>query len=288
MHDVSIVVATKNRNEQLNTMLASLIPAIQDVDYEVIAIVGEPKNKTLEVLDKYRVKNIHIESECMGHGNHSWGQLYNFGFRKSDAKWIMYCSDDITFNEGCFRNAINELDKQPDTVAGGSFFYRTFPSDPIFDIYGVDYTYGHKLMVNYGLIRKDAFWEVGGLEETYYKFYCADGDLCFKLYDIGKTNILLPKCLVTHRKGIDSTAKMHFSGSNNDIANYEKRWQKYLKIYAGLNPRRVWLRDLERLERIKNGTQIEDNDSRRFIKMEKQIAFGLAAGDAPDIKEIWL
>ena len=249
--DIGIVLATKNREVLLDRMLNSLQLATRGVSYEIIVIDGDSRDNTLAILKKYGIKNIYSESQCMSisrhnktyPGYHSWGEMYNFGFKKTNAEWIMYCSDDIEFNPDCFANAMEALRTQPESVVGGMFYYRTFPSDNIFNIFGIDYTYGHKLMVNYGLVRRTAFWEVGGLD-TDYVFYCADGDLCFKLYEAGKTFIPLPKCLVTHYKGMDKSACFHMSRSNQDIAKYKEKWAKYVKM-AGLSPRRIWLKDLE-------------------------------------------
>ena len=246
--DIGIVLATKDRAVALDKMLVSLFKAVRDVSFDIFVIDGDSKDDTLEILKKHGIKNIYKESECMSSGchdgfysgYHSWGEIYNFGFKKTDAEWIMYCSDDIVFNPDCFTNAMKVLRGQPESVVGGMFYYRTFPSDDLFNIYGIDYTHGHKLMVNYGLVRRTAFWEVGGLDETYV-FYCVDGGLCLKLYDAGKNFIPLPECLITHYKGMDASAKFHMSRSNQDIAKYKAKWIKYVER-AGLEPRRYWLK----------------------------------------------
>ena len=247
--DIGIVLGTKDRAEHLDRMLESLFKAIRDVSYEIIVIDGDSRDNTLEVLKKHNINKIFKESECMHPGNHegiypgchSWGEIYNFGFKQTDAEWIMFGSDDIVFNEDCFTNAMKALRGQSDLIAGGMFYYRTFPSDPLFDVYGIDYTYGHILMLNYGLLRRTTFWEVGGLDETYV-FYCADGDLSFKLREAGKVLFPLPECLVTHYKGMDWSSTFHMSQSNNDIAKYKDRWMKYVEK-GGLEPRRLWLEE---------------------------------------------
>ncbi len=246
--DIGIVLATKNRAGLLDKMLESLFKAMKGVSYEIIIIDGDSADNTLGVLKKHGIENVYKESKCMGPGYHekdypgyhSWGELYNFGFKKTTAEWIMYCSDDIEFNPDCFTNAMEVLREQPESVVGGMFYYRTFPSDDQFVEYGIDYTYGHYLMLNYGLLRRKAFWEVGGLDETYV-FYCADGDLSCKLIEAGKKLIPLPKCLVTHHKGMDASACFHMSRSTPDINKYKDKWLKNIKK-AGLEPRRLWLK----------------------------------------------
>ncbi len=246
--DIGIVIATKNRAEPLDKMLTSLASAMGgNVTYEVIAIDGNSKDNTLQVLKKHGVKRIYKESECMELGRHnnirpgyhSWSELYNFGIKQTEAAWVMFCSDDIIFNEGCFVYAMRILRNQPEPVAAGMFYYKTHPSDILFEKFGIDYTYGHYLMLNYGLIRRTTFWEVGGLNEDYI-FYCADGDLSLSLYKADKVLLPLPESLVTHYKGMDGMAKLHMAHSNNDIAKYKFKWVTNVGK-AGLDPRRLWL-----------------------------------------------
>jgi len=246
--DIGIVVATKNRAGVLDKMLTSLSEAMGgNVTHEVIAIDGDSQDNTRQILQEHKVDKIFRESECMEKGRHdairpgyhSWGELYNFGFKQTDAAWLMFCSDDIIFNKDCFIYAMRILRNQPEAVAGGMFYYKTHPSDDLFIKFGIDYTYGHYLMLNYGLVRSKSFWEVGGLNE-HYVFYCADGDLSLSLYKAGKVLLPLPECLVTHYKGMDEMATMHMAHSNKDIAEYKYKWQGAADK-AGLEPRRLWL-----------------------------------------------
>ena len=241
-YDVAVVLGTKNRARRLDQMLKSLLPAMEGVNYEIVVIDGDSIDNTSDILKKHKIQNAYVESKCLGEGRHSWGEIYNFGFSKSIAKWGMYCSNDIVFNSECFSRAIRILDEQPKSVVGGAFYYRTLPSDSQFKRFGVDYTFGQKLMMNYGLISREAFWEVGGLD-TSYKFYCADGDLCFKLYEKNKNFIPLPGCLITHYKGKQS----NLCYGREDIAKYKTRWKKYVDIVSYPNPRRLWLTEEEHL-----------------------------------------
>ena len=66
--------------------------------------------------------------------------------------------------------------------------------------------------MNYGLVRLDDFKRVGGLDGRY-KFYCADGDLCYKLYQSGKQLIPLPGCFVVHNNVLDVQKKVNTDNS---------------------------------------------------------------------------
>lgn len=237
--DVSIVIATKNRARLLDEMLTSLAEAARGVHYEVIVIDGSSSDNTLDMVHKHGIKQIHNETVSLGKGRHSWPQLYNFGFSKARGVWGMYASDDITFNEGCITKAIEVLNRQTKEVAGGIFFYKNRIAESGWDTFGIDYTYGQKLLMNYGLLRLEEFRGVGGLDEAY-KFYCADGDLCFKFYEKGKVLIPLPQCLVIHNNILDNQKKINLKESNHDIEFYLQKWKHFVSTDKTPEPRRLF------------------------------------------------
>ena len=236
MVDISIVLATQNRAQHLRKLLENLKIALCGVSSELIVIVGDCTDNTEEVLKEFNIP-FEFERNLLGNGKHNWAELYNSGFAKSTGYWSMYASDDIVFNPYCFLYALEELRNVDDSIAGGIFFYKNLGDQLNF---GIDYTYGRKMLLNYGLVRTDYFHKVHGLD-TSYAFYCADGDLCFKLYEDGKDFIPLRKCLVTHKHIYDKNKQAHYAYANSDIAHYKEKWIKYANIDESLNPRRVEL-----------------------------------------------
>ncbi|MCF6147392.1 MAG: methyltransferase domain-containing protein [Candidatus Kuenenia sp.] len=241
--DVSIVVATKNRASLLEKMLTSLKTAASGVSYEIIVIAGDSSDNTMEILRKHGINQIYNETNYLGEGKHSWPQLYNFGFSKAMGKWIMYASDDIVFLDRCVFNAIELLNEQDSNVAGGIFFYKNAIAESGWDEFGIDFTYGQKLLMNYGLIRRESFEEIKGLDEEY-KFYCADGDLCLKLYKNNKVLIPLPRCFVLHNNVLDSQKKINLNDSNQDIELYSQRWKHFVPIKLPEPRRLIWNKNL--------------------------------------------
>lgn len=237
--DVSIVIATKNRARLLDEMLTSLARATRGVNYEVIVIEGNSSDNTLEILHKHGIQHIYHETVCLGEVRHSWPQLYNFGFSKARGVWGMYASDDITFNEGCISKAVELLNNQDQDVVGGIFFYKNIIAESGWDTFGIDYTYGQKLLMNYGLLRLEEFRGVGGLNEAY-KFYCADGDICLKLYEKGKALIPLPESLVIHNNILDTQKISNVKDSNQDIDLYSRRWLHFVSTNKIPEPRRLF------------------------------------------------
>jgi len=240
--DVSIVLCTKDRADLLDQTLISLKEAAEGINYEIIVVKGDSSDNTIAVLHKHDISSIYNESECLGAGRHSWPQLYNFGFSKARGKWAMYASDDIIFGPGCICRAVEVLEKQNGNVAGGIFFYKNaYSTNPQWADYGIDFTYGAKLLMNYGLVRLDCFKEVGGLDEDY-RFYCADTDFCYKLYQKGMRLIPLPGCLITHNNILDAQRQANLQVSDTDIKLLLQRWRHFVPTELP-NPRRLMWRE---------------------------------------------
>ncbi len=235
--DVSIVVATKNRGALLEGMLKSLKSASRGITIEVIVIDGTSTDNTRAVLEQHGITQIFNEQEFLGPGRHSWPQLYNFGFARARGRYAMYASDDIIFGDESISNAIGYLDVLPPSVAGGVFFYKNLHTRPDWDKFGIDFTYGQKLLMNYGLVRMEALSAVGGLDESY-RFYCADGDLCYKLYQSGRQLVPLSGCFVVHNNVLDNQKTSNAQTSSDDIARYLNKWRRFVSTEEP-NPRRL-------------------------------------------------
>jgi len=243
-YDLSIILCTKNRADLLDQTLTSIKDAAKGLAYEVIVVVGDCADHTVEVLRKHRIRNVYDESEWLGPGSHSWPQLYNFGFSRARGKWAMYASDDIVFGNNALALAVRFLDECDESVCGGVFFYKNVHAQPGWDRFGIDFTYGQKLLMNYGLVRLDHFKQVGGLDESY-RFYCADTDLCLKLYRLGKQLLPLSGCFVIHNNILDERKKANLQQSDRDIQLLLSRWAHFVPTTLP-NPRRlIWDETLE-------------------------------------------
>ncbi len=239
--DLSVVLSTKNRAGLLDAALGSIKAAADGLKYEFIIIDGDSTDGTREVLGRHGINRVYRESEHLGQGHHSWPALYNFGFSRATGRYAMYASDDITFSVGALTDAVRLLDTHGDGVAGGMFFYRNIhPAQPLWADFGIDFTYGSRLLMNYGLFRLDAFRHVGGLDESY-RFYCADTDFCYRLYDAGLHLIPLPGGLVTHNNILDARKQSNLAQADDDIRRLLARYRH--KVSADLpDPRRLFWR----------------------------------------------
>ena len=238
-YGVSIILCTKDRAQLLDQMLASLEDAVHGITWEMIVVEGGSSDNTLDVLHKHGVKNVYSEAQYLGPGRHSWPQLYNFAFSKACGKWAIYASDDMVFSKGCISHAVELLNRQKREVAGGIFFYKNTHARPDWDKFGIDFTLGSKLLMNYGLVRLSDFRAVGGLDEAY-RFYCADGDLCLKLYEAGRQFIPLSGCFVVHDNMLDTAKQANADNSKHDIELYIQRWKHFVSPERPEPRRLLW------------------------------------------------
>jgi len=239
--EVSIVVATKDRAALLDEMLTSLKEAADGVDYEVIVVEGGSCDHTRQVLHKHGVTQVYAESEHLGPGRHSWPQLYNLGFSKARGTWAMYASDDIVFEKGSLAKAVSLLRSQKaPSVAGGVFFYKEIiPDYPGWERQGICFALGHKLLMNFGLIRLDVFRELGGFDNAYV-FRCPDIDLTFKVYQSGRQLIPLAGCLLVHNNVQDELKKKNLQTADTDYQYLLQKWKNFVPSRLDPPKRLFW------------------------------------------------
>ncbi|MBN1818550.1 MAG: glycosyltransferase [Sedimentisphaerales bacterium] len=240
--DVSIVLGTKDRAALLDQMLTSLKEAVGAIRYEMIVMEGNSSDNTREVLAKHGIRHIYDERQVLGPGRHSWAQICNFGFSRARGRWGMYGSDDILFGRNCLEKAVHSLKTKGEEIAGGLFFYKNINTRPDWDRFGIDFTYGQKLLMNYGIFRLDLFRQIGGLSEQY-KFYCADGDMCYRFYRTGRQFIVIPDAFVIHNNVLDYHKARRADISHHDIALYKQQWRHFVSTEPTDPKRLLWHQD---------------------------------------------
>jgi hypothetical protein len=241
--DLSILIATKDRSNLLDEMLKSLNAAAAGLNYEVLILSDGLTGQAADILKNHKAHQIFKEKDVFGPGRQTWPQLYNYLFSKARGRWGMYASDDITFSDGCFHHALSYLDAMPLNVAGGIFFYRNMnPADKEWKEFGIDFTFEQLLLLNYGLFRISDFHAVGGLNESY-RFYCADGDLCMKLYQYGRDIVPVPGFFVVHNNVHDALKQFNMAAADKDIRLYKKSWETDFQT-EDASPRRILWDDI--------------------------------------------
>ena len=139
-----------------------------------------------------------------------WPALYNFLLNQTTDPYLCYWSDVTPDHPRCFQSAATLLAQKPKLGAvcypwrNGSgarlHIYRTERFD--------------QPLLNFGLVRREAFRDVGGLDERYH-FYYADQDFSLRLWKKGW------EVDATERDGLAVT---HLLGEKSDNLYRQPEW----------------------------------------------------------------
>jgi hypothetical protein len=132
----------------------------------------------------------------------------NAGFRAAQGAWAMYASDDIQIEPGALAKALAVGDL---AGAGAVALMESTPSQPDVPLWHIRTTQGGRVMVNFGVIRREAFERVGGFDERF-DFYAGDWDFCLRLHREGYQIIPLAEARVFHDAPRDATKALHAAG----------------------------------------------------------------------------
>ena len=86
MPETSIIIRTYNEEKHIGNLLRAI--GTQDYkDYEIIVVDSSSTDKTLEIVEEFKVKTISIESR-----DFTWGYALNVGCRESQSKYLVFAS----------------------------------------------------------------------------------------------------------------------------------------------------------------------------------------------------
>jgi len=235
MPQISIVIGSYNRNSFLQAVIESVRANGIRVPYELIVVDGGSNDGSLGWL--IRQKDIvtiiqHNHGTFRGKPVHrrSWGYFMNLAFKCAQGKYICMLSDDCIVVPGAIMNGYDYFEEQLKAgkkVGALAFYYREWPRDKG---YRVQRTLGNKVTVNHGMYLRTAMEEVGYAEEQLYSFYCADTDLCLKMWQKGYLCLDAPDSYVEHCHILKGCVAAKISAwiktdkGNRDIDVFLKRW----------------------------------------------------------------
>ena len=203
---LSVVLPTTMRPERLESFLVALPEALAGLPFEVIGIIPEKDSASREVLARHGGHWLPEETVCPGGFN--WSKAMNAGFRAAHGTWAMYASDDIRIEPGALAKALAVGDL---SGAGAVAMMESTPADHDAPLWHIRTTQGGRVMVNFGVIRKEAFEGVGGFNE-WFEFYAGDWDFCLRLHQKGYLVVPLAEAKVSHDAPKDATKALHVVG----------------------------------------------------------------------------
>lgn len=186
---LSVILGSLNRRPFLKKAIDSIRAETDAESTEIIVVDGGSTDGTLKWLAKQKdIVTIIQHNSGTFNGKpipkQSWGYFINLAFKCCRGKYICMLSDDCLIIPGAIKNAIEEFDTalaKNEKLGGLAFWWRNWPNQTK---YSVQYHY-NQLNINHGLFLKSALREVGYADESTYKFYSGDVDLCFKLKHAG-------------------------------------------------------------------------------------------------------
>ncbi|HEX2770782.1 MAG TPA: glycosyltransferase, partial [Geobacteraceae bacterium] len=218
---ITVVLPTKGRAGGLEDILESLPAAMGNLSYEVLLYVGDDDHSEIQtIITTHGITRVFYDKDIFSDGEKfSWAKLINHGFRNARGEWIIFASDDIVFFPEAFPQAVSAA-KVDEKSGGVTFLHRNTMEDHggIFREFGYD-CMGIYPFINFGIIRKSAFAQTSGFDESY-RFYWADVDICMQLWQAGFSIIPSPYSLVDHNNIVDSMK----IGNSRDIYFLDTRY----------------------------------------------------------------
>jgi glycosyltransferase involved in cell wall biosynthesis len=228
---VSIVLGTYNRKEFLKEAIQSIRQNGITVPYEIIAVDGGSTDGSTEWLIAQPDIITIVQHNRSGSGNQvrkrkSWGYFMNLGFKCAEGEYIVMISDDSLLVPGAVMNGVRHcetLRQEGRNVGAVAFYWRNWPEQ---QEYWVGLTHGEKMFVNHGLYVRTALQEVAWIDEDRYQFYCADGDLCLKLWEQSYEVVDCPTSFVEHFSHANLVVRQsNLESERTDRTAYEERWR---------------------------------------------------------------
>lgn len=190
--DLSIVIATFNRINQLKSALKSL-ESIKNYTFEIVIADGGSTDGTLEFLKSSKIENLKILEQGKLIGS---ARAYNEAFKHCTGNYVLWFSDDTRLVGGSVEKAIAVLEqvetigmvglKMKDTI--GRFRHQAYLGGVC--RFGI-------LNCNHGILRNHILKSIGGFNEDY-KSYMIDPDLTASVLCSGADICLSREISVLH------------------------------------------------------------------------------------------
>lgn len=250
---VSMIVLTRDGVEHLERLLPSLERTTYE-SFEVVVIDNGSTDETRDVLKvprKYPVHVIHNE------GNVSFSKGNNQGATLASGEYLLLLNNDIEpINPGWLGAMVDALESREDVAACGALLVHPVRGDSETDLtvqhFGTRFAFSRRGVrgVNTNgpnpldpsleglvevpaataaalLLRRDAFDDVGGLDESYV-YGTEDVDLCLKLNDRGGRVVVTGQAVLFHHE----SATQDRSAIEITLINRARNRQRLMEVWG--------------------------------------------------------
>jgi len=237
---VSIIIPVHNNINYTYNCINSILKAEDSISYEIIISNDKSSDDTKFLISKYfkNSTNIYI---------HNNNKVYNFllncnkAVKKARGKYILFLNNDIIVHKYWLSYLLILIDSNENIGMVGSKFI--YPNGTLQEAGGIIWSNGGGL--NFGLgnnadmpeynyvkevdyisgasimIRKSAWYEIGGFDKRYNPAYYEDTDFAFELRKHGYKVMYQPLSVVEHYEGISN---------GKDLKTGIKKYQEINKL----------------------------------------------------------
>ena len=229
--DLSIIIVNWNTGSLLRECIASLYSTIKAHTFEVIVVDNASTDKSAHDTSNWPRLHVIYNGQNVG-----FAAANNQGFRRSTGKYLLILNPDTIALPGAIDRLVDFLELHPHVGAVGprllsstgdlqpscshypSLFNvsmealglsRLFPRKKLFARTTMtywDHDFERQVEVVCGaclMLRRDALWEVGFLDERFYIYY-EETDICLRLSQAGLQSYLVPSAEIIHLGGQSS------------------------------------------------------------------------------------
>ena len=242
---ISVVTITYNSEKTLEDTIKSVVTQNYD-NLEYLIIDGGSKDKTLDIVNKYRDKIAVVVSEP----DKGISDAFNKGIRKATGEIIGIINSDDFLMPNALETIAKFYDSTVDVYSGNVVFWNEDTGDEFSSTPEIKF---EKLKLQYGVahparfIRKSAY-EKYGLYGVEFR-YNMDIDLLCRFYKRGAKFIHIDENL----------AKFRMGGTTADsIYKKKEDYRQFVKNFGGTtwDFRRLWLKAIIKYNLIKLSTKV--------------------------------
>ena len=261
---VSIIIPTKDQKELLKNTVDSIL---HQTDYKNVEIIILNNNSTTKELDnflnEYTANYPTIIRRIEAHFPFNFAKLMNMGVKEASGNLILLLNNDIeTIHPDWLHRMVSHAVQPRVGAVGAKLLY---PDDTIQHagvIIGLGGIAGHSFVGAYKddpgyfnliqsinnysavtaaclLVRKEAYWAVGGMDETFEVEY-NDVDFCLSLVEAGYNNVYLPHVELYHyesaTRGHPHQSKVSYERHLREMDLFKNKWQAYIDHDPFYNP----------------------------------------------------
>jgi len=224
--ELSIIILTYEVPHYLNLCLSAVKDSILDLNAEVIIVNNAGDEETTNLVKTKYPDFVYIQNST----NLGFSAGNNVGVKQAKGNYICLLNPDTIVGKNTFKNLLGKAKELPDLGAIGPYLMngtghflpeskRNTPTPKVAlskllgnnqsyyptQIKSKDFSEVEILVGAFMLMRKDRYWEVGGLDEAYF-MYGEDIDLSYSFLKHNYQNYYLGSEKVIHFKG-ESTIK---------------------------------------------------------------------------------